>query len=89
MPEQFLGFLPIILMLAFFYFILIRPQQKQQKQRQAMLSNLKKGDRVVTVGGMHGLIKDINENDVVLRVADNVNLKFNRAGVAQVISDDD
>ncbi|MGI6097625.1 MAG: preprotein translocase subunit YajC [Dethiobacteria bacterium] len=84
-----LGFLPIILLFVLFYFMLIRPQQKQQKQRQEMINNLKKGDRVITIGGIHGLITDISENEVTLRVADNVNIKFNKNGVGQVINDEE
>ncbi len=88
--EEGLGmFLPFILLLVLFYFLLIRPQQKQQKQRQEMLSNLQKGDRIITIGGIHGVIKEMDEeNDtLVLRIADNVNVKMNRQGVESVMED--
>lgn len=81
-------FVPLILLFVIFYFLLIRPQQKQQKQRKEMLSNLKKGDRVVTIGGMHGVIKEIDETMISLRVADNLNLKFSRAAVDRVLEED-
>ena len=88
MPEQFAGFLPIILLFVLFYFLLIRPQQKQQKQRQEMLRSIEKGNKVVTIGGIHGLIKEIREDEVILRIADNVNIKVNRSGIGQVINED-
>lgn len=80
-------FLPFILLLVLFYFLLIRPQQKQQKVRQEMLGNLQKGDRIVTIGGMHGVIKEIQEDTLVVRVADNVNIKLNRQGIDSVLSE--
>lgn len=85
--EQFAAFLPIIILFVLFYFLLIRPQQKSQRTRQEMLRNLKKGDRVVTVGGMHGLIKEVHEDFLILRVTDNVNLKFNRQGIDHVVQE--
>ncbi|MDZ4133296.1 MAG: preprotein translocase subunit YajC [Dethiobacteria bacterium] len=81
-------FIPLILLFVIFYFLLIRPQQKTQKKRQEMLSNLKKGDRVVSIGGIHGVIKEIDETIISLRVADNLNLKFSRAAIDKVIEDE-
>ncbi len=81
-------FVPLILLFVVFYFLLIRPQQKQQKLRKEMLSTLKKGDRVVTIGGIHGIIKEIDETVMSLRVADNLNLKFSRAAVDRVVEDE-
>ncbi len=80
-------FVPLILLFVIFYFLLIRPQQKQQKNRKEMLSSLKKGDRVVTIGGMHGVIKEIDETIISLRVADNLNLKFSRAAIDRIVED--
>lgn len=88
----FQSFLPFILMFLIFYFLLIRPQQKQEKERRAMLGALKKGDDVVTVGGLKGTIVDFEEkgadNYVVLRVADKVELRFLRSAVNRVIKKD-
>lgn len=81
-------FVPLIILFVVFYFLLIRPQQKQQKSRKEMLENLQKGDRVVTIGGMHGLIKELDENVISLRVAENLNLKFDRASVNRVVHDE-
>lgn len=76
--------LPFIIMFAVFYFLLIRPQQKRQKARNAMLGNLKKGDKVVTIGGIHGTIVEITDDTVVLRVNDVTKLTFDRAAVNSV-----
>ncbi len=81
-------FVPLILLFVVFYFLLIRPQQKQQKLRKEMLSSLKKGDRIVTIGGIHGIIKEIDEAVMAVRVADNLNLKFSRAAVDRVVEDE-
>lgn len=83
------SFLPIILLFVIFYFLLIRPQQAQQKKRREMLSALQKGDRVVTIGGIHGMIKEIKEEIVVLRVADNVNIRLSRGGIERVLQDNE
>ncbi len=87
MSETIQMILPFVLLLVLFYFLLIRPQQKQQKQRQEMLGALKKGDRIVTIGGIHGVIKEIQDDVMVVRVADNVNIKFNRNGIDSVLTD--
>jgi preprotein translocase subunit YajC len=81
-------FVPLILLFVIFYFLLIRPQQKQQKARKEMLGSLKKGDRVVTIGGIHGVIKEIDETVISLRVADNLNLKFARAAIDRIVEED-
>ena len=69
-PNPVMAFLPIILMFAIFYFLLIRPQQKKQKELQAMVKNLKKGDRVVTSGGIVGTVHTLQDDYVVLKVGD-------------------
>lgn len=61
---------PLLLMFVIFYFLLIRPQQKRQKNVQQMQSALKKGDKIVTIGGMHGLVEAIDESQVVVRSTD-------------------
>ena len=69
-----------------FWFVMIMPQRKQQKQRTAMLNNLKKGDKVVTIGGIHGEIIEFDDDDLRLRVADKVEVKFTRSAIARVKS---
>jgi len=76
------AFVPIILMFVIFYFLLIRPQQKKAKQHQEMIANLKKGDRVITSGGIYGLITAIDENTVTLEVAEKVRIKVTRSSLA-------
>jgi preprotein translocase subunit YajC len=83
------GMIQIIILVAFFaifYFLMIMPQRKQQKQRQAMLNSLKKGDKVITAGGLHGEIVDLDDEDVRLKVADKVELKFSRGSISKVKS---
>lgn len=72
---------PFVLMFAVFYFLLIRPQQKKQKTRTSMLNALKKGDKVVTIGGMHGTILEIADDIIVLRVNDATKLTFDRSAI--------
>ncbi|NLA12008.1 MAG: preprotein translocase subunit YajC [Firmicutes bacterium] len=81
------GILWMVVIFAIFYFILIRPQQQQQKKRREMLSELQKGDRVVSIGGIHGVIRELRDETVTLRVADNVNIKFNRGGIERVLDE--
>jgi preprotein translocase subunit YajC len=75
---------PFILMFAIFYFLLIRPQQKKQKQRGSMLNALKKGDKVVTIGGLHGTIAEISDDTVLLKVNDVTKLTFDRSSINNV-----
>ena len=84
--EGLTNFLPIIIMFAIFYFLLIRPQQKKAKQRNAMLGALKKGDKIVTIGGIHGTIQELTDDSVTLRVAHNVNVTFDRGAINSVVS---
>ncbi|WP_457554104.1 preprotein translocase subunit YajC [Desulfobacula sp.] len=81
------GFLPIIILFAIFYFLLIRPQQKKSKEHKAMISNLKKGVRIVTSGGIFGTIQSIDDTTIGLEIAEKVKIKISRGNVAAVISD--
>jgi preprotein translocase subunit YajC len=79
---------PLILfgvMFAIFYFLMIRPQQRQRQERDRMLAALKRGDKVVTTSGLYGTITGINEHTVTLRVADQVKLEFERGAVGRVV----
>ncbi len=69
-----------------FYFMIIRPQQKRAKERDKMLANIQKGDKVVTSGGVHGTISGIDEKTVLLDVGDKVKLKVERSAVTTVLS---
>jgi preprotein translocase subunit YajC len=70
---------------AIFYFLLIRPQQRQRRERDQLLSALRKGDRVITSSGLHGTITGLTDQTVTLRVADTVKLEFDRSSVARVV----
>ena len=78
-------FVPLILMFAIFYFLLIRPQQKKAKQHKAMLSAIKKGDRVVSSGGLHGVITGITDDVVTMEIAPKVRVKVSRGSIAGVL----
>lgn len=83
-------FAPLILIFAVFYFLMLRPQQKQEKKRREMLSALAKGDRVVTSGGICGTVIGLTEKSVVLRVSDDpvVKMEFLRGAISQVTARD-
>ena len=87
------GIMSTVLMFAFiigiFYFLILRPQQKKQKERQQMLSAVHKGDKIITAGGMHGVIAGLDEKTVLVQVADNIKLKFDRGSIASVIKEAD
>ena len=75
----------MILMFGFMYFILIRPQQKKQKEHQAMLSKIAAGDEVVTAGGILGKVVEVGDNFLTLEIADNVRIKVQRFQVASLV----
>ncbi len=76
---------PMTLMFVIMYVILIKPQQKKQKQHEEMLKKLKSGDRIVTSGGIHGIISGVKEQTVMIKIADNVKVELNRANVSEVL----
>jgi preprotein translocase subunit YajC len=73
-------------MFLIFYFLLIRPQQKKQKELKRMLESLKKGDKVVTIGGVWGTINEVKEKTVIVKVDDNTKLEYSRDAISQVVS---
>ncbi|MDZ4815424.1 MAG: preprotein translocase subunit YajC [Verrucomicrobiota bacterium] len=83
------SFVPIIFIFVAFYFVLIRPQMKKQKQTEQMVRNLKTGDKVVTVGGMLGTVASVKNDTVVLKVAENVKLEFQKSAVSAVTTTKD
>jgi preprotein translocase subunit YajC len=83
-PDLLQTLLPFLFMGVIFYFLLIRPQQKRQKQHQQLMANLKTGDRVVTSSGIHGLIANVKESTFLLKVADNVKIEVDKSAVAGV-----
>jgi preprotein translocase subunit YajC len=83
-------FIPIILIIAVFYFIIIRPQQRQAKQRQDLLGALKVNDRVQTVGGLLATVVDVREHKVRLKIDETSNVKawFTRSAIHRIVEDD-
>jgi preprotein translocase subunit YajC len=81
-PSPLVTLMPFILMFVIFYFLLIRPQQKKQKEHQRMLSEIKKNDEVVTSGGIHGTIVNVKDKTFMLRVDDNVKIEISKSAVA-------
>ncbi|MFF2910528.1 preprotein translocase subunit YajC [Paenibacillus sp. NPDC057934] len=79
---------PFVLMFVVFYFLLIRPQQKKTKTRNTMLKALKKGDKVVTIGGLHGTIVEISDDIAVLKVNDVTKLTFDRGSISHSVASD-
>jgi len=84
-----MAYLPFILILAIMYFLMIRPQAKRQKEKQRMLEALKKGDRVVTIGGIHGTVSGLKGKDkkiVNLKVSNNTNISLNRSAISGLVN---
>ncbi|MGC8605780.1 MAG: preprotein translocase subunit YajC [Desulfomonilaceae bacterium] len=84
--QSLVQFLPIILIFVVFYFLLIRPQQKKAKEHKAVLENLKKGDNIITQGGMYGKIVSVQDQIVVLEIADKVRVRVARPYIAGLAS---
>ena len=87
-PSPFSMLLPILGMLVIFYFLLIRPQQKRQKEMQKMLAGVKKGDRVVTASGMYGVVSGVKDDVVVLKIADNVKVEMLKSAISAITAHD-
>ena len=81
-PPAMASFMPIILIFAIFYFLIIRPQKQKQGDHQKMVQALKKNDDVITVGGIHGTIVNVKDNSVVLRIADNTKIEIQKSAIA-------
>ncbi|MDP3298309.1 MAG: preprotein translocase subunit YajC [Thermodesulfovibrionia bacterium] len=78
----FSSFLPLILIFVVFYFLLIRPQSKKAKEHKNTLGNLKNGDKIITTGGIYGVIEGIEDDTITLKIAENVKVKMSRSAVA-------
>ena len=74
-----------VLIIGIFWLMILRPQQKRQKERQKLLEALKKGDRVITAGGLHGTIAGLDDKTVLVQVAETVKLKFDRSAVTTIV----
>jgi preprotein translocase subunit YajC len=78
--------IPFAAIIAIFYFLIIRPQNKKRKETEKMLSALKKGDKVVTIGGIHGIVQNVKESTVIIKVDENVKMEFLRSAVSNIQS---
>lgn len=78
---------PFILIIIIFYFFIIRPQNKKQKETQKMIDALKKGDKVVTIGGIHGVVSSTKEKTVIVKVDDSCKIEFSRSAISAVETD--
>lgn len=79
------SFIPLVLMFVIFYFLLIRPQQKKTKEHREMVAGIKKGDRIITSGGIHGQVTAVDDATLTVEISDKVRVKLNRANVAGMI----
>ena len=79
-------FIPLILIFAVFYFLLIRPQQKKAKEHQQFLNDLKKGERILTGGGVHGRITGLTDSTVTMEIAEGVRVKVNRGSIMTTVA---
>lgn len=79
--------IPLVFMFAIFYFLLIRPQQKKAKEHKALLESMKKGDNVITAGGVHGKVTVVENDLVTLEIANNVNIKITKSYIAAIKKD--
>lgn len=83
-PSQLLQFVPLAFLFVIFYFLLIRPQQKKQKEHAEMLKKLDKNDEVITIGGVHATVVALNDKTITLRIADNVKIEIEKSSIASV-----
>jgi len=81
------AFIPLLAVIAIFYFFMIRPQMRRQKEVRQFRENLKEGDKVLTIGGIYGKIVKINDNTLLLEIAENVRVKVEKSGVVKDNSD--
>ena len=88
-PSALVSFVPFVLIFALFYFLLILPQQKKQKQHKSMLEALKKGDKVVTSSGIWGTVTNLGKDTVTLQIADNTKINIQREYIARLRSDEE
>jgi len=89
MPGGGIGsfFVPLIFIFIIMYFVMIRPQKKRQEQQQTLIASLKTGDRVVTNAGIHGLISNVKETTVLVKVADNVKIEIDKTAITNVLKE--
>lgn len=80
------GFLPLIMIFFIFYFLLIRPQQKRYKEHKKMLAGLKKGDNIITTGGIYGIITNVKPDSVEVKIDENTKIQLLKSAIGQIIN---
>jgi len=83
-PSGFTQLIPLVLIMVIFYFLLIRPQQKRAKEHRNMVEAIKKGDKILTTGGMYATVMDVKEDHLRVEIAENVRVKIQRDAVASL-----
>lgn len=79
-------FLPMVLIFAVFWFFMVRPQQKREKDRKATISAVKKGDKIVTIGGIHGTVDKVDDTSVIAQVDTSTKMRFEKNAIAQIVT---
>ncbi len=88
MGEMFVQLMPLFLIFAIFYFLLIRPQQKRAKQHKEMVAAIQRGDKILSSGGMRGkVVRVINDNDIEVEISNNVNVIMVKSTIAEVVKE--
>ena len=85
MTSMISSLLPFLLIIVVFYFLILRPQQKRQKDRAKLLEGVKKGDKIITSGGIHGTVEGMEDSAVLVKIADNVKVKMDKAAIATIV----
>jgi len=86
-PNLLVSMMPLVFIFVIFYFLLIRPQQKKQKEHEKLVASVKTGDGVVTNAGIHGVVANVKEKTIIVKIADNVKVEFDRGAVVVVKKD--
>lgn len=86
-PAALQSLVPFVLLFVVFYFLLIRPQMTQQKQRKELLSSLKEGDKIRTIGGMYGTIEKIKDDELTVKIAENTKIRMARFGIERIMTE--
>lgn len=84
---QYSSILMFVPLIAIFYFFIIRPQNKKQKEAEKMRSSVQKGDKIITIGGIHGTVSSVKEKTIIIKVEDGAKIEFERSAISSVISD--
>ena len=80
------SFIPFIAIILIFYLLIIRPQSKKRKETEKMLASIKKGDKIVTIGGVYGTVQNVKDTTVIIKVDDNVKIEFLRSAISNILS---